>query len=82
MIDDAFRDAERLVNENWDKISILAEALLKYETLNVEDVQRIIRGEALNLPTVVQMLSSETPAPIAIKIDPPEPEIGIMPSPA
>jgi cell division protease FtsH len=82
MIDDAFRDAERLVNENWDKISILAEALLKYETLNVEDVQRIIRGEALNLPTVVQMLSTETPAPTAIKVDPPEPEIGIMPSPA
>ena len=82
MIDDAFGDAERLVNENWDKISILAEALLKYETLNVEDVQRIIRGEALNLPTVVQMLSTETPAPTAIKVDPPEPEIGIMPSPA
>ena len=82
MIDDAFRDAERIVNENWDKISTLAEALLKYETLNVEDVQRIIRGEALNLPTVVQMLSTETPAPTTIKMDPPEPEIGIMPSPA
>ena len=82
MIDDAFRDAERIVNENWDKISTLAEALLKYETLNVEDVQRIIRGEALNLPTVVQMLSTETPAPTATKVDPPEPEIGIMPSPA
>jgi len=82
MIDDAFRDAERIVNESWDKISTLAEALLKYETLNVEDVQRIIRGEALNLPTVVQMLSSETPPPTAIKIDPPEPEIGIIPSPA
>ena len=82
MIDDAFRDAERIVNESWDKISTLAEALLKYETLHVEDVQRIIRGEAINPPTVVEILSTATPPPTAIKLDPPEPEIGIMPSPA
>ena len=82
IIDSAFSDAHRMVNESWDKISTLAEALLKYETLHVEDVQRIIRGEAINPPTVVEILSTGTTPPTVIKMDPPEPEIGIMPSPA
>ncbi|MCE9618731.1 MAG: ATP-dependent zinc metalloprotease FtsH [Planctomycetes bacterium] len=82
LIDDAFKDAQRMVHDSWDKISALAEALLKYETLQVEDVQKIIRGEAFTPPTVVEMLSATTTPPVSPKPEPPAPDIGVMPSPA
>ncbi len=82
LIDEAYRDAQRMVNESWDKVSTLAEALLKYETLQVEDVQRIIRGEAIHPPTVVEMLSNTPTPPASPKPEPPPPDMGVMPSPA
>ncbi len=58
-IDEAYRDALRLLDENWDKVEAVAQALLRYETLTGDDVHRIMRGEVLNKPTVADLLLAE-----------------------
>ena len=58
--DDAYSDTERLVEANWDKVVAIAEALLRYETLQKEDIDRIMRGELLEKPTVADLLSAES----------------------
>jgi cell division protease FtsH len=56
MVDEAFTDAKRLIDEHWDKVVVVAEALLKHETLSGDDVHRLMRGEQLTRPTVAEML--------------------------
>ena len=43
--------------------------MLQYETLQGEEVQRLLRGEALEKPTVAELLEQE-----AAKTAPPPPE--------
>jgi cell division protease FtsH len=92
LIDTAYADARRLVDEHWEKVVGVAEALLRYETLQGEDVKRIMRGERLEKPTVAELLQAEAsrdkgPAPTR-PADPgsrdlgDEPADGVMPSPA
>ncbi|MCH8211260.1 MAG: ATP-dependent zinc metalloprotease FtsH, partial [Planctomycetes bacterium] len=91
LIDEAYADAERLIGKEWKNVAAVAEALLKYETLQGEEVQRLIRGERLDKPTVAELLEAEaakpveakTPAKVA-KDDEPgqEPTGDVMPSPA
>jgi cell division protease FtsH len=93
LIDAAYTEAQRLLDQNWDKCAAIAEALLKYETLQGEDVKRIMRGERLDKPTVSELLqaaadsahgktqapTSNRPAPGGREQDFGE---GVMPSPA
>jgi cell division protease FtsH len=65
LADQAYADARRMVDEHWTQIVAVAEALLKYETLSREDVDRIMRGEALSKPSVADLLSAEMPRPTA-----------------
>ncbi|MBN1341111.1 MAG: AAA family ATPase, partial [Phycisphaerae bacterium] len=81
IVDDAYRDAERLINENREKLQGIAEGLLKYETLDGDDIDRIIRGEKLDKPTLSELLEAERNAPVARPVksapEPPaEPNIG------
>ncbi len=91
LIDEAYADAERLLGKEWDKVTAVAGALLKYETLQGEEVQRLIRGERLDKPTVAELLEAEAAKPSDTK--PPaqaakddqggeEPAGDVMPSPA
>jgi cell division protease FtsH len=89
LIDDAYREAKQLIEEHWDKVTSVAEALLKYETLQGEDIRRIMRGERLDKPTVAELLEQE--AAQAAKARPQskpdetvgdEPAGGMLPSPA
>ena len=67
----------------------MAEALLKYETLTSDDVERIMSGEVLDKPTVSDLLQQEAAKPAA-KPEPQtppeelgeEPAGGAIPSPA
>lgn len=59
MVDEAYADAKRLLDENWDKTVAVAEALLRYETLTAEDVDRLMRGETLTKPTVSDQIRAE-----------------------
>jgi len=90
LIDEAYREAERMIGEHWDKVIAVAEALLKYETLTGDDVDRIMQGQVLDKPTVSELLQQETarseepkPAPAAPGHElGDEPTGGILPSPA
>ena len=83
-----FADTARLIDQHWEQVVAVAEALLKYETLTKDDVDRVMRGEAPAKPTVADLLGAEMasttpkailPAP-AIKTD--DGPTGAMPLPA
>ncbi len=59
LVDEAYADAVRLLEANWDKVVWVAEALLKHETLAADEVARLMRGEALGKPTVSELLAIE-----------------------
>jgi cell division protease FtsH len=84
--DEAFNDTVRLVSEHWEKIVAVAEALLRYETLTRDDVDRLMRGESLGRPTIADMLTAEANRPKPTPGQKPAdsgPELGgAMPSPA
>jgi cell division protease FtsH len=88
LVDEAYNDAERIITENWDKVERVAISLLKHETLTSEEVQKLIRGEALSKPTVADLLAAEAAKndAAAPKLAPPDesPEVppGAFPSPA
>jgi cell division protease FtsH len=90
---EAYDDADRALTENWEKVSAIAEALLKHETLSSDEVASLMRGEQLDKPSVGDLLAAEAaklpPTP------PPAPETpaaedergdelgpGVMPTPA
>lgn len=64
MADEAYQDAVRIINENWQKVDAVAQALLKYETLDAEEVQKLCQGETLDKPTLSGMLADEEPPPV------------------
>ena len=58
LIDHAYLDATTMVREHWEQITAVAEALLRFETLQKDEVERLMRGELLSKPTVSDMLSA------------------------
>ncbi len=56
---EAYEDARRIIEQNWEKVVAVAEALLKYEVLSADEVHRLMRGEALGKPTVSEMIAAE-----------------------
>ena len=90
IIDEAYADTERLIEANWDKVVAVAEALLRHETLQSDDVDRLMRGELLEKPTVADLLSAEsssdggtaTPGPATPDEEPDTDLGGMMPHPA
>jgi cell division protease FtsH len=89
-IDDAYADAKRLLESNWDKVVAVAEALIKYETLSGDEVRKLMKGESLGKPTVSDLLAAEAraaasqPTMQAKPTQEPPPEIppGVLPTPA
>jgi len=61
IVDQAYRETEQLLSDNRDKLQALAEALMKYETLSVEDVTRVLDGRGLDRPTVGDLLDQPRP---------------------
>jgi cell division protease FtsH len=57
--DQAYNLAKELIEANKDKLEDIANALLKYETLDVEDVKIIFEGGSLDKPTVADLLAAE-----------------------
>lgn len=90
--DEAFKDTEKLVFDNWEKVEAVADALIRYETLTADEVHRLMRGEILDKPTVGDLLDAEklknlTAADSPGKTSPSvqsddEPESDVVPSPA
>ncbi|RMH28720.1 MAG: ATP-dependent zinc metalloprotease FtsH [Planctomycetota bacterium] len=87
--DEAYADAERLLNERWDQVERVAQALLKHETLTADEVRALMRGETLAKPSVSDLLAGEAkkraPEPPGQARPRPEddaPPAGLAPAPA
>jgi cell division protease FtsH len=63
LIDESYHDAEKLVADNWEKVSTVAEALMKYETLDADEVRRLCLGETLDRPNLSDILAGEHASP-------------------
>jgi cell division protease FtsH len=59
LIDEAYTKVTDLIEANREKLEALAQALLKYETLDAEEVKLILDGETLDKPTVSDLLKLE-----------------------
>ncbi|MHC4570742.1 MAG: ATP-dependent zinc metalloprotease FtsH [Planctomycetota bacterium] len=57
--DEAYKKAKELIEANEDKLEQIAKALLKYETLDADDVKLILEGGELDKPTVSDLLAAE-----------------------
>ena len=92
MTDEAYTEATVILKEHWEQVVSVAEALLRHETLNHDDVDRLMKGERLDKPTVAELLHAEAQS----SAPPPEPQStgageiapdeepsgGILPNPA
>jgi cell division protease FtsH len=58
-IDRTYQQTRQLLEEHRDQLDALAQALLKYETLNRDEVDRLMRGEVLGKATVADLLKAE-----------------------
>ncbi|UCG58481.1 MAG: ATP-dependent zinc metalloprotease FtsH [Phycisphaerales bacterium] len=56
---EAYKAARELIESNRDKLEAIARALLKYETLDADDVKLILEGGQLDKPTVGDLLAAE-----------------------
>jgi cell division protease FtsH len=89
LIDAAYAETRRMIDEHRDRLEAVAQALLKYETLDGDEVRRILAGENLDRPTVADLIAAEqerrqVEAPMARPVrQPPADEPGLpAPSPA
>jgi cell division protease FtsH len=94
IIDTTYAQAKDILTEHSAQLVQLAEALLKYETLNREEVDLIMAGKPLNKATVSELLQAEKEKSAAVDDNRPDPAEadraeadddttpGMMPSPA
>jgi cell division protease FtsH len=59
LIDQAYKKSRELIEANKDKLDKIAKTLLKYETLDADDVKLILEGKELSKPTVADLLAAE-----------------------
>ena len=69
LIDAAYAKVKDLINTNRSKLEGIAQALIKYETLDAEEVRIIIEGGQLEKPTVADLLAAEHKKTAAQKTD-------------
>ncbi|MFQ5491555.1 MAG: hypothetical protein ACE5GE_12610, partial [Phycisphaerae bacterium] len=62
IIENAYRQAHRIVSEHKEQIEAIKEALMKYETITGDEINALIRGETLDKPSVGDLLDdAQTP---------------------
>ncbi len=59
LIDQAYKASREIIEKNQGKLQAVAEALLKYETLDAAEVKTILEGGSLSKPTVGDLLKAE-----------------------
>jgi cell division protease FtsH len=57
--DIAYKKAKEVIAANRDRLDAIAAALLKYETLDAEEVKTLLAGGKLDKPTVSELLAVE-----------------------
>jgi len=59
LTDEAYNRAKELIEANKENLDKIAKALLKYETLDAEDVRLLLEGGTLDKPTVAELIAVE-----------------------
>ncbi len=59
MMDQAYHEVKQILLEHKTQVEALRSALIKYETIDGEDVKRILDGEIIDKPTVNELLEAE-----------------------
>ncbi|MCI0745382.1 MAG: ATP-dependent zinc metalloprotease FtsH [Verrucomicrobia subdivision 3 bacterium] len=87
IIDEGYRVARQIIDSNRDKLELIANCLLEYETLEGYQVEEIVRTGKFTPPPPTPDVGPPTGAPAATPLGevinkPPKPEIGGLGSPA
>jgi len=59
LITTAYKETVQILTEKQDALTALKDALLRYETVDGEDVNRILAGQTITKPTVADLINSE-----------------------
>ncbi|HVT87600.1 MAG TPA: ATP-dependent zinc metalloprotease FtsH [Tepidisphaeraceae bacterium] len=59
LIDRLYDETRELLTQNRDRIEAIAKALMRYETLDNNDIDRIMKGETISKPTMSDLLEKE-----------------------
>ncbi len=59
LIDSLYDVTKQILESHREQVEAVARALIKYETLDAEDMDRIMRGDKLTRPTVSDLLEQE-----------------------
>lgn len=59
IMDEAYEDVKKIIVDHREEMENLEQALMKYETLDSDEVQQIIEGKTLDKPTVGDLLAAE-----------------------
>jgi cell division protease FtsH len=60
LIDAAYAETERILDEHWDQVVAISEALLEYETLQADELEVLMRGESITRSSVGDLLDQES----------------------
>ncbi|HWE00847.1 MAG TPA: ATP-dependent zinc metalloprotease FtsH [Tepidisphaeraceae bacterium] len=60
LIDGLYDETHKILEKHRDRVEAVGKALLRYETLDAADVDRIMRGDILTKPTVGDLLERES----------------------
>ena len=89
LVDEGYQRAKDLIEEHQDKLELIANALLEYETLDGQQVEHIVRTGKFTPPEPPKDVDppkgadASTPTPDAPKSDKPKLDDGLAdPSPA
>jgi cell division protease FtsH len=63
IMQEAYKNVKQLLETHREPLDHLKEALVRYETLDGEEVRRIMKGQALDRPTVGDLLEAEQQRP-------------------
>jgi cell division protease FtsH len=72
LIDTLYDQTRKILEANKDRVEAMCKALIRYETLDAVDVDRVMKGEVLTKPTVGDLLEKEQSRRAAV-IAPPAP---------
>jgi cell division protease FtsH len=59
LIDGLYDQTRQILQANKDRIEAVAKALIQYETLDNNDIDRIMKGDKLSKPTMSDLLEKE-----------------------
>jgi cell division protease FtsH len=62
LIDSAYAESERILDENWEQVVAISDALLEHETLQADELEAIMRGESITRSSVANLLDEEASA--------------------